>query len=264
MFPGGVVEDADRDVERFTKRSDIGPKELENRLGGGLDPPEYVSFGVAAIRETFEEAGVVLFDCEGETGDELKKLSGRRIAGGLDHDWLVKSVSNRGWRLSFSRLFRWSNWISPKTMRTRYDTRFFLALLPEGQACEPDQRETVKGLWINPQKALIANSDGQVPLSPPTLVTLQQLIEFETLGALMDVASGRPWGSPMIPRLIAREGGDVILEPWDTEYHVPEIDLDLHAMADTALPAGADFSRLWHDGGIWRPVGRKRPGSTRS
>ncbi|MBS1239087.1 MAG: hydrolase, family [Deltaproteobacteria bacterium] len=94
-------------------------------------------------------------------------------------------------------------------------------------------RETTEGLWVSPQQALAGNLAGRIPLSPPTLVTLQELLNYPTLNTLRKGLEGRGWGEPIFPRLVR---------------------IDANKLPGSLLPAGVPFSRLWNEGGIWKPV----------
>ena len=128
--------------------------------------------------------------------------------------------------------------------------------MPDGQDCRPDQRETTEGLWISPGQALAGNMDGRIPLSPPTLVTLQVLLGYPTLERLQSDAGRRGWGAPIYPRLISLEDtlGAVIIEPWDPMYRAETIRIDGRELPGCVLPVGEAFSRLWNDGGVWKPI----------
>jgi hypothetical protein len=186
--------------------------------------------------------------------DALQTVRGERLSGILPPDWLQRLVIREGWIIQLSRLFRWSRWITPEQMPYRYDTWFYLARMPEDQVCLPDMRETVHHLWISPGDALRKNLTGEVPLSPPTLLTLHEMLSFDRLQNLVNVATRRSWGNPLKPRLISDGREQVILEPWDPDYgrlqvRMEDLVSDLHV-----APVGASFSRLWYSGGVWKPL----------
>ena len=139
-------------------------------------------------------------------------------------------------------------------MKRRFDTRFFLAEMPAGQFCRPDDRETVQGLWLSPRQALVSNMAGEVPLSPPTLVTLHELSKYRTLADLQTAAAKRSWGNANQPRLVALPQGAVIVEPWDPLYHQKVIKIDPEDLPASVQPIGTSFSRIWLDQGIWKPI----------
>lgn len=254
VFPGGMVDPTDGQAVEWQAHVDVDLEEIELRLGGGLTGPEVLSYAVAAIRETFEEAGVLLAYTPDSSSETLERICEMRQTRGLPKGWFLSRASAEGWILALSMLSRWSRWITPKEMQRRFDTRFFLASMPPGQVCKPDNREVTHGIWISPAKGLAANQTGDVPLSPPTLVVLNELLAFTSLEVLLASARNRSWDQAVLPRLISLEKGAVIIEPWDPEYNDEEISIDLCGLEKKLLPVGAPFSRLWHSAGRWRPI----------
>lgn len=105
-----------------------------------------------------------------------------------------------------------------------------------------------------PADALAANLTGKIPLSPPTVVTLQQMLPFCHVEGLKQQATETGWGETFLPRLISLEKGAVILEPWDPLRYDKDPHLDPESLKGTLLPAGAPFSRILFYQGLWRPV----------
>jgi 8-oxo-dGTP pyrophosphatase MutT (NUDIX family) len=254
VFPGGKVASEDRDADLWLMHNDLDLPGVERRLGGTLAASEGLAYGVAAIRETFEEGGV-LFAGRAQGADSgLQAICETRTAEKLSKNWFREWAVSGGWRLQLSRLARWAHWITPVAFKPRFDTRFFLAFVPEDQECSPDEQETTHGIWVTPAQGLEANLRGQTPLSPPTLVTLHELLHYKTLNELQDEVGSRGWGEPRLPRVIPVQKGAVILQPWDPMIHEKEMEFDLATLKKLALPMGEPFSRLWLYEGIWRPV----------
>ena len=254
VFAGGTLDPEDREFTVWKDHVDLDPAEIARRLGGGLSTEETLAYGVAAIRETLEEAGVFLAHKANQRTADLKHIDNLRIAGDLPKEWFLNLVVAGGWALALSSLYRWSHWITPVSMKRRYDTRFFLASMPPGQNCSPDRHEITDGLWVSPINGLKGNISGRIPLSPPTMVMLQELLKYPTLGDLKNVALTRKWGNPNSPRQIALDKGAILVEPWDAEYGQAEIEIDTRKLEKSLLPAGEPFSRMWYREGIWRPV----------
>ncbi len=254
VFPGGVVDSSDRRRTEWQMHVNLDPIEIDRRLGGDLTGAEVLPYAVAAIREMFEEAGVLLIDKPGLSTLDLEIIRKIRLASGWPNGWLLRQTHEGNWVLGLSALSRWSHWITPLQMNRRYDTRFFLAVLPAGQVCRPDGYETTVGIWINPAKGLAGNLSGSVPLSPPTLIVLNELRAHTCLDDLLSSTRQRPWGPALQPRLIPLEKGGVIIEPWDAEYSRADITIDYGALGEKLLPPGAPFSRLWQRDGLWRPI----------
>jgi 8-oxo-dGTP pyrophosphatase MutT (NUDIX family) len=255
VFPGGLLEPEDWKLTIWHRHVDVKTKDLGQRLGGAdMAPEQIMAYGVAAIRETLEEAGVFLAKRANQSRTDIEQVARFRCRPKLPRGWFVDLAVSQGWTLMLSALSPWSHWITPVRMKRRYDTRFWLACMPAGQHCQPDRRETTHGLWICPEKGLAGNLGGQVPLSPPTLVTLQQLLAFRSLEDLKRESDNRTWGAPIFPRMIPVERGAVLLEPWDAAYDQPEIEIDAGALKKALLPAGEPFSRIWYHKGLYRPI----------
>jgi hypothetical protein len=220
-----------------------------------------LSLCVSAIRETFEEAGVFLGAMGPSAGDRLQgERNGRATSEGLHRHWLRDEVVNGSCVLGLSMLRPWSRWITPEGMPRRFDTLFFVAFMPLDQTCSPDCREMVHGVWMKAEKALTCNLKGEIPLSPPTLVTLHQLLAYRCAEDLEAALKGRSWGDPLLPRLVRVSQGAMIVEPWDPMY-----DREFEAGEDlesAVLPVGEPFSRIWCHEGMWRPVGIQYPQSS--
>ena len=253
VFPGGALNPDERDVAFWQQHIDLPPEDLLKTFGSGLDIEGIIAYGVAAIRETFEEAGVFLARKKNDGNDSIGRICERPSTEELNEGWFRRRISDEDWMLSFSNLFPWSHWITPEVMPKRFDTRFFLAFMPEDQECIPDDRETVHGLWVSPGKGLQGNLHGEIPLSPPTLVTLHELLKFGTMDRLTQATRPRSWGDPLQPIHIKLDEGAVIMEPWDPYYGKP-VEIDPDGLAGKMIPAGEPFSRLWMYQGIWRPV----------
>ena len=254
VFPGGRLEPADADVDGWQRHLDLTLDQIMERFGDDMPTDKYIAYAIAAIRETFEEAGVLFAQPVGRCGQVLQTVCDRRLAGRLPPNWLRRLVQHDNWIIALSRLYPWSHWITPEQMRHRYDTRFFAARLPDGQVCAADMRETVSALWVRPAEALRANLSGEVPLSPPTLLTLHELLAFSGVQDFIDAAATRRWAPPLKPRLVAEAGEMLIVEPWDPEYRQSQIRIDVAALRTGIAPVGASFSRLWLSDGIWKPV----------
>lgn len=254
VFPGGTLDPEDRDTELFALHSDLDLSTIADRFGQDLSTAKALAICIAAIRETFEEAGVFLAHHRDSLDEKLAQVCDLRLTASLEKNWLAKLIAGTGWRLNLSALSCWSRWITPAQMKRRYDTRFLLADMPAGQYCQPDNGETVKGLWIGPKEALAGNLEGTISLSPPTLVTLHELLKYRKLADLQADARHRSWGPAISPRLVPLAKGAVIVEPWDPQYREKEIRIDLKQLPAAVQPLGEPFSRIWYDGNLWRPV----------
>ncbi|MCP3898369.1 MAG: NUDIX domain-containing protein [Desulfobacteraceae bacterium] len=258
VFPGGVVDPEDMGIDKWASNIDIIPDQIGKQLGGpGFSDSDALGFSIAVIRETLEEAGVFIASFDDKTKKDLDGICSYRLNHDLSKSWFRTRVIEEEWILSLSNLGRWSHWITPELMKKRFDTRFFIVPMPENQACVPDNMETKHGIWLAPKKALEQNLEGNIPLSPPTIVTLTQLLEFNNFDEIKQEIDDRPWGDSIAPRLVPSPDGPVIIEPWDPlggSMCDPDCDIDTSNLSKKILPSGSWFSRIWCDNGIWKPV----------
>ena len=251
VFPGGTVDEGDKDA-LWEKHCDIeGPPWIQ-KPGRDMPEEDLLPYGIAAVRETFEEAGILLAHGDGHREKEIASLSDKRCKGALHSGWLKAWVVSRGWRPSLSNLYPWAHWVTPEVRSKRFDTRFFITFVAREVTCIPDGRETVEGVWVEPGEALSNNLNGRLPLSPPTLITLHELLAYRDAGSLHGALETRTWGTPRCPRLVPASDGALLVLPWDPGFHDEEISWKVGP--GDLLPVGKAFSRLWLQAGIWRPV----------
>ncbi|MDA3789548.1 MAG: hypothetical protein PF503_13780 [Desulfobacula sp.] len=254
VFPGGVADSEDFGFDSWAPYIDMEQDLIERQLGGLNFPKEdIIGFSIAAIRETLEEAGVFIASGIGKTKRDVEDVCIFRLNRDLPKSWFRTKIMKEDWTLSFSSLGRWSHWITPKLMKKRFDTRFFIVFMPENQTCVPDDMETKHGVWLTPQKALEQNLKERVPLSPPTVVTLTQLLKFNNCHELKQEMQTRSWGDPIAPRLVPSSNGPMIIEPWDPMYNTDE-KIDMSNLSEKVLPPCSNFSRIWCDKDVWKPV----------
>ena len=246
VFPGGWIDAFDHDAAFWGAHCDLAPEAIAERLARGIDADTALSAAVAAARETFEEAGVLFADRVRADRSAPPARTGFR-----------RCFEEGAARLALSALAPWSHWITPVGMPRRFDTRFFAACLPSGEEVRPDGRETTAAIWTLPRRALEENMAGRLPLSPPTLATLHELLRFATLDRLQAETGRRGWGDPILPRLVplGNARGALIVEPWDPMYASAEISIDVAVLEQRVLPVGEPFSRIWNLNGFCRPVG---------
>jgi 8-oxo-dGTP pyrophosphatase MutT (NUDIX family) len=210
-FPGGVVDDVDRKVADFCG----GFSNLDANLrlgveGGGL------SYYSAAIRELFEETGVLLADF-GQLDQDLAAIRAALNNGSLDWD---EFLSNARLTLHCDQLHYFSHWITPSSEPRRYSTRFFLAVMPDGQVAEHCGGELTASCWATPADILAAERRGDLNMIFPTIKTLESVARHKTLQDLVEWArSSVDWGiTTMVPLMIKRDGKDEIVLPGDKDY----------------------------------------------
>jgi len=258
VFPGGTIDPGDQDFDFWKDHVDVIPGQVGSCLGGGGGDMRFedaMAHGIAAIRETFEEASVLMAQSTGRAdGATLAQLRQQNAQNSLSGTWIRDLVFPGEWTLAFSALARWSHWITPKAWARRFDTRFLLAFMPAGQECRPDYREMTDAAWMTPEAALLGNLEGRVPLSPPTLTTLHELMEYPDARGLKRDLSRRPWGARRIPRMVPVPEGPLLLLPWDPDYSDPNLTVRVRDLETRQTAMGEPFSRLWHQKGVWVPL----------
>lgn len=208
VFPGGVVDAADADPALVARNRGPGPDAWGRRLGLA-DPAEAFGFVVAALREAWEETGILLVEPE-EEHPEAGKLRRARVdllSGVLS---LTALVERERLRLATEDLLYIAHWITPEPEPRRYDTRFFLARVDEGAECELHGEELRESRWIRPADAVEGYRAGDLLLLPPTVHTLARLAEFASLDALWAGLRDAPVPT-FLPRM-RRDPAGILLE----------------------------------------------------
>ncbi len=211
VFPGGSVDPADASADVAW----AGPPPQEWAGAFGTSEPLARSLVCAAVRETFEESGVLL--CGAHPGDLLADVS--------DDDWEAQRAALEARELSLSELLSrralvlradllrpLAHWITPEVEPKRFDTRFFLAQLPEGQVCREVGGEADQRVWVRPQDAL----DQGLTMMPPTATVLRDLAGYDTVAGAL--AAERTI-TPVLPKLVVGADDAVaFLLPGDPGY----------------------------------------------
>lgn len=180
-FPGGVLEPADAQVHDACQGVTA---EQANAL---LETPDGLDYYSAAIRELFEETGVLLAECN-VSDDVLAAARQRLNDGGLD--WQEFLVSN-ALRLRCDQLTYFSYWITPDSLQKRYSTRFFFAHLPVGQQASHCGIELTDSTWMSAKELLLASRAEKMTMHFPTLNTIKSLSQHATLQAMSDWCTAR-------------------------------------------------------------------------
>jgi 8-oxo-dGTP pyrophosphatase MutT (NUDIX family) len=202
VFPGGTVREDDRLGEAEARRLGFDTSETRAVLASHDDPfaehPDGgVSLWIAALRETFEEAGVLLAEeADGRPIDlampgRAARFQEQRVALQEGRLSLIELVQQERLRLLSDRVYYFSRWITPSTSPRRFDARFFVAELPEGQTAEHCQIESTDGLWITPREALGRQADGAFPMMFVTREHLKRLAELGPADELIEHARSK-------------------------------------------------------------------------
>jgi 8-oxo-dGTP pyrophosphatase MutT (NUDIX family) len=238
VFPGGGVDDHDRHQELepvCEGRTDAEASRLVDVDAGGL------AFWVAAIRESFEEAGVLLaVDGDERTVrlDDLEvaaRFALHRKAVDAGERRLVEVCLEEDLRLDVGRVYYFSRWITPEGAPRRYDTRFFVAEAPEAQAYLHDGREAIGSCWVRPADALARHRAGEFEMVFPTVRSLEALDRFAAADDVLDAAAAMDHVPAVLPRIVEHEDGYRILLPGDPGYDDAVV---------ASLPEGVPMNKL--------------------
>jgi 8-oxo-dGTP pyrophosphatase MutT (NUDIX family) len=198
VFPGGVVDARDGSDELVARLDGPSPAEWARRLGVD-DPAEAVGYAAAAIREAFEETGILLArpDGVGEHRDAAEHLEAGRRALLNDVVTLHDVAVANGLRLAGDELVYVAHWITPEPEPRRYDTRFFAARAPAGAECVVHDAEMTDHAWLRPADAVARFRAGEMKLLPPTVHTLLDLSRFATWDEMRAALEAAPVPSIM-------------------------------------------------------------------
>lgn len=221
VFPGGKVDLADAELD-MDADLDQAPAALHAALGeNDIDTTTAAGLYVAALREAFEECGV-LFAQSAQGAREVDTAAAQALLReGHAFDEMLHAM---GLRLQTRALLPWSRWITPvvsSVMNKRFDTRFFVAAMPAGQTALHDNRETTGSAWLRPRAALEQYRDRLIDLAPPQIMSLAHLARHATVQSVMDAARKRR--PPVIqPEPFDHEGVRVLCYPGDARHSVRE------------------------------------------
>ena len=260
VFPGGLLDAHDRHLHGCCTAGldDAAASARLSIAEGGLD------YYAAAVRECFEEAGLLLAqDASGRLvdldglGDQ--QLAALRRAAAAGTDALLAMCRARGWQLATDRLAYFAHWLTPPGMPRRFDTRFFVAVLPPGQRVNVDGVEIAEHAWLRPAEA-IAPARGR-KLMNVTRRILQQLAQFRSVDECLAHARALQDIPLTMPRLAGGPGGSRAVNMEEPAYaEVAFVDPEGLGHARHTLEAGLALRlspRVWRvtaaDSGDGRP-----------
>ena len=221
VFPGGRVDEADENADAaWCDGIDHAVSQLPS-----MPPQEATAYHVAAARELFEEAGVLL--ARDRTGAFV------RLAG-ADHDrfkharhtvhggatTLRALVDGEGLRLALDALVLFAHWVTPPIDTRQFDTRFFMTRVPPHQAPAHDDTETTHSAWVRPADAIAQAIRSEIVLPPPTWTTLRELERFASVDAALAWAAARRIVRRM-PHLVEDDARRLLLLPGDPLHPDP-------------------------------------------
>lgn len=231
VFPGGRVDDVDGAAEIEPFCHGLSDAEASSQLGieaGGL------AYWVAAIRECFEEAGILLAAPRDGSALALNDDDRRAVHDGTlsmvdlcRRDDLVLDVSTTQYV---------DHWITPMGEQRRFDTRFFVTEAPAGQVGLHDDLETTDSLWVRPTDALSRMESGELQMMPPTVANVRWLAQYSTADDAVEAGAALTDIAPVLPKLRRDDDGRIvgIVRPTDPEYadiHVDDPELARRGLA---------------------------------
>ena len=217
VFPGGKVDAADAATppELFDQSAEalhraLGEPELPHAQAAGLY--------VAALREAFEECGVLLVkSTSADAAQQVSTLIGQGQS-------FAQALQAKGLQLQTRRIQPWTRWITsnmPSLTNKRFDTRFFVTALEDQHTAVHDNVEATDSLWINPRQALQDYWDGKLYLAPPQIMSLAHLARHATVQSVLNEAASRPPPAVMsAPHTI--DGVRMMAYPGDPLHPLPE------------------------------------------
>ena len=222
VFPGGKIDESDKDLDITDFCNGLNDEQASIKLGvdeGGL------SYWVACVRECFEEVGILLaiknngeeLDLNG--ADKYKFDNYRRML--LENKIsLLEICKKENLSLNLNNIEPFSHWITPEIEIKRFDTRFFIAYIPEKQTERHDGNEITDSVWISPKKALDRSLNGEMPMIMPTISNLQQCLEFDSGQKLLEHQSKLTNDDipSILPKFFKNDGKWVGLLPGDEDY----------------------------------------------
>jgi 8-oxo-dGTP pyrophosphatase MutT (NUDIX family) len=218
VFPGGSVDPRD---ESLPDDAWVGPRPAEWAPILTANDALAKALVCAAVRETFEESGVLL------AGRDIDTV----VADTTADDWetdrlalldrtlsLAAMLDKRRLVLRGDLLRPWAHWITPEVEPRRYDTRFFVAALPVGQRTRDVGGEADKVIWIRPPDALAVFEQGEIGLMPPTAFTLGELAAYDSVADVLAAGDARDV-KPVLPKILVTDDDEAhLLLPHDEGY----------------------------------------------
>lgn len=223
VFPGGVLEESDYGAEAIALSPRLKPQEALGMIPDAGSPEKALGFFVAAIRETFEEAGILLArTAAGEhwhpdpSQDAMLREAREALhEGKLD---FVRWVHELNLKLATDHFHYFAHWITPEARPIRFDTHFFVIEVDKRLEAEADQREVQDHVWVSAEEVLARHKAGEVNLVGATRVNLQLISEY---GTARDAVAGLAAREvvPILPKLRKTNDGSVHpVFPWEPEY----------------------------------------------
>jgi len=188
VFPGGKMDAADS-APGHHAYLDQSPEQLHAALGEqDTTPATACGLFIAALRETYEEAGVLFAHSDEPAGQATSTTARPAQAQGSDFHQRLQSGSLR---LQTLAVHPWSRWITPRmpsVTNKRFDTRFFISVMPAGQHAAHDDFEATESAWLRPRVALEQYWEREIELAPPQIMSLAHLSRYQSAAQALQAA----------------------------------------------------------------------------
>ena len=226
VFPGGLVDASDKLLQN--RLYGISADDADALLGVDGVALDYFS---AAIREAFEESGILLARTSGGdwafTGEAADGQAVNACRQALNDGTLAWGdlLAQNDFYLALDCLHYIAYWVTPPVQTKRFSTRFFLAVLPDGQHAVHDDAELIDSCWMTADEAIAAGRRGDIQLMYPTYSTLRDISAFETIEDIVAWARkrGESGDAQLLPAFVEVDGRDTVVMPGDPHYPM-EID----------------------------------------
>ncbi len=193
VFPGGKVDDGDRDAAWSDVVDAVSGRSLDFCAG----EDEARASAIAAARELIEEAGLLPADIDEETVEAVRAEASGDAP-------LSAVIRRRGLRLALGSLHPFARWVTPVAEPRRFDARFYLLALPSNQRGRHDDHETTHSFWASPTEVLERFARGEVQLAPPTTRSLELLVDAASVAEALTIADRQDL-RPVCPSFVASE-----------------------------------------------------------
>jgi len=249
VFPGGRLDEADCARELISFTSGLSVFDAKQVLQeSNLTDELAIGLFFAAVRETFEEAGILFAYTSSKklinfNDKKIIRRFGAYRAKLINNELTLHELAQmENLEYALDNLFPYAHWITPEMEIKRFDTRFFLARAPEGQVAFHDGMEMTNSIWITPCAALERHQAGEITLMPPTLKILEELSRFDSTDQLFAILDSHKI-YPILPQQSAKDDKIMIMLPHDPEYTIN---------AYKQPPNHGESSRIVLHKNIWR------------
>ena len=186
VFPGGTVHRDDYSSKTLARCRQLSGEQARQILGGDHELDEAIGHWVAVVRELFEEVGILL--CVNEAGDDIELAdAATKLRIEQKRQAIVKKqldfgafLQSENFFCDLSRAVYFDHWVTPEIYSMRFDTRFYVALLPSKQTPLTRSEEVTHSLWVKPMDALARINRHDFPILPPTTTVLHELARIST------------------------------------------------------------------------------------